>query len=785
MEPVVKQPMVTTVEGPTTELDLKQIERIDDEILPCIEMLHQMHRDVSNMYRVHKSRLQQLWGEMDPSQREGMLDYVDDHIAPVVYMSFPPIDGEYLDLVPEWRIEDIAAAGSNHLLHIIDSRATASLQEQYLGCDYGYAIEIMSTPSLLPTEINPHWYIVFGPGDEYGWCIGRGANVKKDEFEAFLRAEYGAGFVLPSYIAEIIIKRQFRLLKSIEMVVTFILQPLNRELTTIPTKSNRNDIGRLISTLSTPGINLPALREMAQYLKSVLDEYLHLVYTEPTLLSELFSSWHHSYPHHIADEHGLNVETNDDYYWLITHAFIDMMHDTVGRAAIWNYMHQLLALVESSDNKDHQRIILQEVVNLCYLEYQRAYDFFERQLSRGRGLDCFTRVPDESDHAYVQLKLKDKPTVLAHHSPAFCSLLSLCERISALERVELMRGLQVKLELQPLELNALNKWEVEAIDDLSVIGAFLSSLPGAVQTSAAIRMPDFSFKEGQRFPSGIRALARELEDMKPFLDIPRFADVTENLLDARNAAAALKHFDKTLVYAKGKDLRFLHEDLVNDCITELNKQLVENQLAESQLVENQLAENQLAENQVVENQLAEKQLAAQAGKGIRKGKKQAGQKTKTESEYIPFPPEPPKAPEVRVQERRQKEKTRPAHSSVYDIVPSDSNANAVTPASPKSPEPFKVKVSTAEIFSTLFDRKESRGPVSWANFEAALAELGFSVVPKSGSAYTFFPPKSMAIQKPFTVHRPHGPHIEGHTLLMFSRRLNETYGWDKDTFEIA
>src|SRR4051812_26796329 len=96
------------------------------------------------------------------------------------------------------------------------------------------------------------------------------------------------------------------------------------------------------------------------------------------------------------------------------------------------------------------------------------------------------------------------------------------------------------------------------------------------------------------------------------------------------------------------------------------------------------------------------------------------------------------------------------------------------PAHPASP--FKVSASTAQVFRTLFRKSEARGSVSWAAFEAAMADLGFAVVPKFGSVYTFQPPEEMTGRKLLTLHRPHQSRIEGHKALILARRWSRVYG---------
>ena len=137
----------------------------------------------------------------------------------------------------------------------------------------------------------------------------------------------------------------------------------------------------------------------------------------------------------------------------------------------------------------------------------------------------------------------------------------------------------------------------------------------------------------------------------------------------------------------------------------------------------------------------------------------------------------------RIEQRRQKQKTRPTYSSPYDINPATPRAEGPVPESIPLPV-FKVSSSTAKVFSTLFDKTQSRGAVHWVDFESALVELSFSVTPMWGSVYTFVPPEQMGARK-LTLHRPHQSEIEGYRIRSLCRRLTRVYGWDEKTFEVA
>ena len=67
-----------------------------------------------------------------------------------------------------------------------------------------------------------------------------------------------------------------------------------------------------------------------------------------------------------------------------------------------------------------------------------------------------------------------------------------------------------------------------------------------------------------------------------------------------------------------------------------------------------------------------------------------------------------------------------------------------------------------------------KSSVSWTSFEAAMADLRFSVTPKGVSVFTFNPPASMN-SRTFTLHGPHASEIEGYKLPVLVRRRQRVY----------
>jgi hypothetical protein len=150
--------------------------------------------------------------------------------------------------------------------------------------------------------------------------------------------------------------------------------------------------------------------------------------------------------------------------------------------------------------------------------------------------------------------------------------------------------------------------------------------------------------------------------------------------------------------------------------------------------------------------------------------------------HVPiFPASVPQPVEKRVEQRRVKEKTRSASQPEAEVNPHIPENENTT----KEPQPIKVDRHTFEVFTTLFSKSDARGSVNWAAFESAMSKLEFSVVPKYGSVYTFFPPDGMVPSTPLTVHRPHQSKLEGFKITYMAKDLHRVYGWTERSFELA
>ncbi|KAK0844695.1 hypothetical protein LTR02_003625 [Friedmanniomyces endolithicus] len=343
----------------------------------------------------------------------------------------------------------------------------------------------------------------------------------------------------------------------------------------------------------------------------------------------------------------------------------------------------------------------------------------------------FRRTPNPNDHTQWRITMKGRPENCTVTDPQLHYVLRLfhpdTSPAAAAQRVQKLDDHNVR---HPQDGKRMHENQITAFGDLTIIVSFMHSM------STSIALTPISRKSGLLYVSRMTDLDTEIDHHKAQADFGDFLVPMGNLLEPDMSARALAALDDFIVDTTGARLGALYEDIIQDSLDDLES------------------------------------MYAKAKAKVEQADKK--------STYVPLAANATLSPGDRVQRRREKEKTRPL-GAIYDITaaPHPPEIILTEPA-----EQIKVKASTAAVFAILFSRREARGSVAWTDFEAALADLGFSVTPKGGSIYTFNPPESMNAS-PITLHRPHASEIEGYKLLIFARRLSRVYGWNAQTFEIA
>ncbi|KAB8207493.1 hypothetical protein BDV34DRAFT_191805 [Aspergillus parasiticus] len=702
------------------------------------DLIKELQRDLARKYKLHGPKIEGIWHSLGKGQREKVIRAG----AAEGQMLKSPIDrslGDVYKFIPDWNLRDITNPDSDYLLDCLKHRATKSLCEQYIEGvnggpgDAAVILKSMQVHGLKHVEPFRYSFTLFMDEERYGQSFTVSDREKYKETMAMMKVGVDAGLIVPQSTGELILERQSILLTSMNIVIQDILEAGS----TVETKGRskksekaaREAMSKLTIDQKPEKLSLEDLAALSLDQKSALEDYVLLCRTEPEFLAHAVNAWFFSRPELVADEKGRRLPLITDKY--INIAFFEMIHNAVVGAAVWGYIHQLLqALVTGPNDRTYRSSFLQELANVCHFEYQRVQRLFKRFVQMGSGDKHFKRVSGVYDNGTARVTMKTKPDTLTRTDPQLNYILRLCQTdTNASRAVEWVRKLDDLHQTHPAEQDKMAESEFDAFGDLAVTTNFVQCL------STSLPMPPMNPKKGQTYISRLKELGSELDPLKSEVDLSAFAVPIDNLMEPGMAQGALTTLDEFISNKAGADIGFLYQDLNEECLSDLQNQAQQQKEKNEKIVQAELAS--------------------------------------------PIPDAPNR--EIQIEQRKEKTKTRPPHSSVYSIAPTAAPATEPEPAAPS--QAFKLKPSSLEVFSTLFSNRRPRSSITWAAFQAAMAHMQFSVVPKTGSIYTFSPPEGFYVQKSITLHRPHQSRIEGWRLLYFAGRLKRKYGWDEKSFE--
>ncbi|KAL5119639.1 hypothetical protein ACEQ8H_002485 [Pleosporales sp. CAS-2024a] len=712
------------------------------------EAIRELHGDLKRKYKLHGSKIEKRWRSLSQEQRIQIMRDGAHEGAVLKHAEDTSLEHVY-KFIPEWNIRDIAAPSSDFLLDMLKYRATTSLQTQYMTGfngrpgDHAHIVDMMQRKNLrlINASRMKHCYTLFITEDGYGQTVEIAASNRK-EVLATMKPAMEAQLIVPQATGDLILMRQRNLLQLLNIVIEDILDTASD--TRMQTKRPEKAADGAAAALAQLSMHSPKTKpELPQLIDGALDQqssrenYINLITSEPTVLAHEVNFCFFTRPELIADEKGRSLPVHTDKY--ISGAVFDVVHDALKTATVWSYIARLLAQLRDTSNKQHRAILLKELSNTCHLEYVRAQTYFKRSVAVGMGGNkWFKRMATVRKGDAARIVVKRVPESLMVEDPQLYYMVRLCQDDNTLSgALEWLQKLEDLHRAHPLEQDKLSEQEHDSLGHLAVIATFVQSLSQVAQLPAA------NHKKSQPFVAGFASLDSELRLLKDGLDVGDFAIPIDNLLEPGMADGALAKLDLYIQEKTGTKLGSLYQDLVEDCLVVLQKQFDEQQ-----------------------------------------DKASLAQKT-----YITPTTTPESLLECKIQQRKQKLKTRPPHSSLYDITP-PKNTGVVGPDKQPSQPPkqsFKVKSSTAHVFSTLFSKSSvARGSVRWDHFVAAMVDAGFSMHPKIGSIYTFVPPiKEGQVQRALTLHRPHQSCIQGPRLLIMAHRLKRVYGWDETTFDAS
>ncbi|KAK5637034.1 hypothetical protein RRF57_012746 [Xylaria bambusicola] len=272
-------------------------------------------------------------------------------------------------------------------------------------------------------------------------------------------------------------------------------------------------------------------------------------------------------------------------------------------------------LYNSYTDKGQRTTLLQEIISVCGLEFNRTQMILKRQMSTTKnGRRFFKRIANTHDNGNARIILKGKPESLAPHDKQLRYILCLCQpRMTASNAAEWLEKLDELYITDPSKRLELDMRVIDALGDLANIVGYTKLL------SDVFPLSGINCKEGQRFVTRLRELEEELNQLKSEIDLSGFASSFTIPLQPEVARAALKEFKEFIINKAGTEIGFLYYDLLSDCMESVKKE-----------IKPQAKED---DAQKTDKVFKDKEISSQFGS--------------------------PKDHEVRVQERRQREKTRP------------------------------------------------------------------------------------------------------------------------------
>ncbi|KAF5983663.1 ipa protein [Fusarium bulbicola] len=685
------------------------------------EIVRELHGDLQRKWKAHGPKVETAWRSFNKGQRAKCMKAGSADGVVLKHSSDVSLGNVY-KFIPEWNLEDITAPNSDFLLDILKHRATKTLFEQYAEGVSGtlgdrHLIEKMVREKNL-RHVDPfkHSYTYF-----YDEKYGQSFTVQPKHLEEVmkgLRIAVDHGVLIPQSLGELVLQRQITILQLLNVMIEDILDQGSQTRTRSGAKkqSKNSPLSESASKQTTVKLTPKEVAAIASDQKSSLEEYLSLLRTEPTVLCPGVNVQFFSRPELVPDEKGRSLPVHTDKY--IGPAVFETINHALQGIAIWECITGLLDLLQKpSTDKLYKSTILQELSNMCHFEYARTQALFKRQVSTRSGSKWFKRISNAYDNAgNAKVSMKGKPEELTRSDPQLHYLLRLC-----LQETTVTKAAEWMDKLSGLyKAHPLEREKLDERESRTLHD--VAAIVAFVQDlSAVYSLPSASRKKGNLL-------------VKKEVDLRDYAAPIDNLLEPGMSAKALEALDAFVIEKTGTKMESLYQDELEKAFQNIEEQC-----------------------------------------------QQAKDKSKkdTKADFVPIDTAPIDTKD-RAETRRQKEKTRPEHSSVYAITPATDSTEEKEVVKP--PQPVKVSSSTAQVFATLFDKTQSRGSVSWTSFEAAMSELGFSVLPRFGSVYTFRPSEDMDIKRPVSIHRPHQSQIEGYLILILARRLNRAYGWNEDSF---
>uniref|UniRef100_L2FP45 Ipa protein n=2 Tax=Colletotrichum fructicola (strain Nara gc5) TaxID=1213859 RepID=L2FP45_COLFN len=648
--------------------------------------------------------------------------------------------GSIHQLVPEWNLNDLVT-DTEHLINHLTHRATTSLHQQvFVGCG-GQSGDRMYV----------HYMINRGQGlwNLTGSCRTRTSScplgVRLSNKHLRVHTSWGPHSGKTAiFIGD---------LKSITAeILSLGPEAEHAEKLTLPCV-------RVNAQLNHTGgsSELADFSRGTRHQKEDIDKLLELLLVEPGTLKHDVERWFCSQPEGILDEHQSLLPHCTDKY--SSACVFNVVQNLVKGATIWAYIGHLLRELQRVGTESICRpVLLQELSNSCMLEWARLQAVLKRFIYQGFGIGHFQR----KSNAFDQL---GNPVIVFKNDPT-----------------EIIDSDSQRYLLFHLAHSSENPADV-----IYVLGYLAGLWKQEPQTSTFLYNP--RDHENKAFHESVSVMITLKRDK--FIDLRDYCGPIAVLLRTSMAKGCLNKLDELVTDRMGTTIRGLYEDVLRDSISDLDAHCEQLRVSFRQKNASVPLNSPLS----AEESTRRRDTKSERSYGIDRmscnsaGLAETDERPQMQHQLFNSEQVCPAANKSSKRPNRKKKSDCPASPKSPDARKGDDKhvaRNVTVEADTLGSMTFKVKSSTAEFFWTLFSKSKARSSTSWKSFEAAMADLGFSIMRnKGGSSVAFVPSEDSPQLRPVTIHAPHHFQIEGYRSLILSRRLTRAYGWDENTFQVS
>lgn len=523
-----------------TFLQQTNAHKMDLSLKECITRMKYLHIRVEEQYAEHCLEIERKWRSFKELDRLRCMSAANEFLS--------ALQGDtslrFLHLiVPDFNRLDIISSTPDCLLDILKFRATTTLREQWAGDD-DVVQHALSTCFLT----NEHTY---GP-------LSAAIPLEPTLATSFL-AGVREGLWIPETTFEQILLRQSYILGYLNGIMTMILQYESKEQIQ-PDKQSRATAQSYTTSRCPTALSIPELISISKEHAIHLHECATLIISDYEAFPWTVQNAVNCQPHTVPDKAGQPL------YLPPSQSFEDSYFETLvsgqQKMFIWLYISELLEVLHTIVDKMHIAAILQELSNVCQLEYARSQAMYTRRVQTGTGIGLFRRIPGSlDDTGNPRIVMKGSPDQFTRKDPHLHYVLRLCHpETTAQDATMWIEKLSILYKDHEEERGRVSDDEAESLADLVMITSLIRDL------GVATKLPSPSHKKGLAFISNYKSVNNQLNSKKENLVSGCILTTTHNHPPHCAGRVFEVSYDKQMTQKCVKSIHDLYQSMLQSCL---------------------------------------------------------------------------------------------------------------------------------------------------------------------------------------------------------------------------